>query len=103
MLPAALFARSIGKKYLFVPEENAKEASMIPDISIIAISNLRQAVTYLTKDTVLQFVVPVNISEIIKKDKEKMSRYDISHIIGQDHAKRALTIAAAGGHNILLE
>ena len=103
VLPAALFARSIGKKYLFVPEENAKEASMIPDISIIAISNLRQAVTYLTKDTALQFVVPVNISEIIKKDKEKMSRYDISHIIWQDHAKRALTIAAAGGHNILLE
>ena len=54
---------------------------MIPDISIIAISNLRQAVAYLTKDTALQFVVPVNISEIIKKDKEKMSRYDISHII----------------------
>lgn len=76
---------------------------MVPDISVIAISNLKQAVSYLTKEKVLEFVLPVNIFEIIKKDKEKMDRYDISHIIGQDHAKRALTIAAAGGHNILLE
>lgn len=76
---------------------------MVPDISVIAISNLKQAVSYLTKEKVLEFVLPVNIFEIIKKDKEKMDRYDLSHIIGQDHAKRALTIAAAGGHNILLE
>lgn len=76
---------------------------MVPDISVIAISNLKQAVSYLTKEKVLEFVLPVNIFEIIKKDKEKMDRYDVSHIIGQDHAKRALTIAAAGGHNILLE
>ena len=76
---------------------------MIPDVSVVAISSLKQAIDYLTKNKALEFVTPVNIIEIIKKDKEKMSRYDISHIIGQDHAKRALTIAAAGGHNILLE
>lgn len=76
---------------------------MVPDISVIAISNLKQAVSYLTKEKALEFVLPVNIFEIIKKDKEKMDRHDLSHIIGQDHAKRALTIAAAGGHNILLE
>lgn len=101
VLPATIGAREKGFKRLFIPAENTKEASIIPDIEVIKVENLTELITILNKDIVY---TPENVLDIQSlRDDLFQSRYDFSHIVGQAHAKRALEIAAAGGHNILME
>lgn len=99
ILPAMIFARKMGKKYAFLPYENLGEASIIPNIEIIGVENLVEVVDYLTGAK--------NISEKkIFKNPETISEknyIDFSTIIWQEQAKRAIIIAAAGGHNIILQ
>lgn len=97
-LPAAIFAKQSGKQYIFLPRDNASEAAIIPDITIIPLENLKQTVDILTG------AIPLpDISISAEYTKESESVVDFAHIFGQEHAKRAMIIAAAGGHNILLE
>ena len=86
-------------KYIFLPEANVPEASVIPDIDVVAISSLRHVTEILT-----------GASDLKKSEKLDMSNLprshmtiDFSSIHGQAQAKRALLIAAAGGHNILMQ
>ncbi len=99
VLPAAILAREIGKKYIFLPKENLWEASMIPDITVIWIESLQEAIEYLNGQKMID-----NCPKIENSFEPKRKIYtDFKEIIGQDHAKRALMIAAAGGHNLLME
>ena len=100
-LPAIILARELGMKYIFLPKDNVDEASVIPDIHIVWIDSLSEAVSFLTWEKIL----PENTKNIpITTDShKKVFSPDFSDIIGQDHAKRALLISAAGGHNILLQ
>jgi len=86
-----------GFNYLFLPRENANEAAAITDLKIIPLDDLRDAISILEKTTERS---PTMFSEVGEQRKESI--LDISEIKGQENAKRALTIAAAGGHNILL-
>ena len=87
-------------KRIFLPIDNTLEASVIPDIDVIGISCLADVVNILTGDTPIPPGVlrPEQIT-----DEEKIYSPDFSDIIGQEHAKRALLIAAAGAHNILMQ
>ena len=87
-------------KRIFVPMDNALEASVIPDIAVIGIASLSDVVDILTGDSPIPAgaVRPEPIAS-----EMRVYSPDFSDIIGQEHAKRALLIAAAGGHNILMQ
>ncbi len=97
VLAIARLAKKLNFQHLFVPKENAREAAIVRGISVIPVSNLNELINHLEgkeevisqKETQLDFNWP---SEGL----------DISEIKGQENAKRALIIAAAGGHNILM-
>lgn len=84
---------------LLVPEDNAPEAALVEGISVIPIRSLPQALEFLNNSLEIE---PLNVSR--ERVFESSSRYevDMSEVKGQQHAKRALEIAAAGGHNIIL-
>ncbi len=98
-LPATILARELGMKYIFLPRDNTPEASVIPDIEVIALDTLSDAVDILTGEK----PIPPWVKRTVIESQIHIWWVDFAHIIGQEHAKRALLIAAAGGHNILLE
>lgn len=99
VLPMCLAARKAGKKHFFVAKENAPEAAVVEGINVYAVDNVRSLVEHLNGKT------PVS-PEKYDLDAAFAGAYsnglDLSDIKGQERAKRALEIASAGGHNILL-
>lgn len=90
-------AKKLGFKFLFVPKGNAVEAAMVKGIKIIPIANLEELILHLEERVLINS----------QKEAEFISTYnqslvDISEIKGQENVKRALTVAAAGGHHILM-
>ena len=96
ILSSVEFAKKQNFKRIILPKENAKEASLIPGIQIIPAANLREAVMHLKGKL---SALPIEPPEFESKSNNII---DMSMVKGQSQAKRALEIAAAGGHNILL-
>jgi magnesium chelatase family protein len=101
-LPIALRARDAAIRHLILPEENAKEAAVVSGVDVYPVSDLRGAVDLIAalRSTSPPKPLRVNPSEIlIHKDHY---RVDFGEVRGQLAAKRALEVASAGSHNILL-
>lgn len=96
MLVSTEFARRKGFKRIFLPKENAAEAAIIGGIEIIPIGHLKEAVLHLT-DALCALPIQTKMTET-----EVSVSVDLAMIRGQSQAKRALEIAAAGGHNVLM-
>ena len=97
VLPMAALARQEGYKTVIVPEVDAPEAALIPDIQVIPAPTLNALHDH------LMGIVPLNPAEPPANDPaEVLVETDFSEIKGQEHVKRALEVAAAGGHNLLM-
>lgn len=100
VLPILISARENGYKKVILPKENQKEASYISGLDIYCVNNLTDCVLFLNKDKIIEKIDFSQFEHIQNKAKEFAS--DFKYVKGQKSAKRALEIAAAGGHNVIM-
>jgi len=101
VLPLARAAQQHTYTHMFVPRENAEEAAIIDGITIYPAASLTDVVAHVSADSSVA-LTPQPPTVIEHTPPETSHAIDLSDIRGQEHAKRAITIAAAGGHNIAL-
>lgn len=99
ILPIALFAAEHGYRELFIPEVNAPEASLVPDITVYPVKTFQAVIDHVRGNARLTPLTPATREMHTANIEYEL---DLCHVKGQEFAKRALEIAASGAHNILL-
>jgi len=99
-LPIAIQARKEGFKGLIVPKQNAREAAMVNQLNVYGVSHIKEVIQFFKDENFLQ-PVTINTREEFFNGQYEFE-FDFNDVKGQENIKRALEIAAAGGHNAIL-
>ena len=98
-LPMAIEAKRLGYPKILVPYDNRREASVVKGISVIGVKTLAEAVDYIRGACVIS---PELFDPLEIFTQNHLEKSDFSEVAGQEHVKRAMEIAAAGGHNLIM-
>lgn len=99
-LPVAIKAREMGFEGLFVPEGNIREAAVVNKVKVYGVKHITQVVNHLNGTALLEPTLIDTRGEFYARQCE--FDYDFADVKGQEHVKRAMEVAAAGGHNIIM-
>lgn len=100
VLPIAIQAKKEGFKGFFLPKQNAREAAIVSELDVYGVDNIREVFDFFNETARPEKTV-VDIREEFYNSQAK-SEFDFSDVKGQENIKRAMEVAAAGGHNLIL-